>query len=81
MLAFYDDSAENRQLFKTAHPIEPVLTTANPRMNRTGPCEGRAAARKRWLRLRGCQWLADIITGLKFIKSIKETGDPEREAA
>lgn len=81
MLAFYDYSAKNRQLFKTAHSIESVLNTANPGTNRTEPCEGRAAARKRWLRLRGCQWLADIITGLQSIEGIEQTGDPKQEVA
>jgi putative transposase len=36
---------------------------------------------KKWLRLRGYQRLADVITGVKFANGIKQTGDQQQEAA
>jgi putative transposase len=40
-----------------------------------------ATAQKKWLRLRGCQRLAEVITGVKFVNGIKQTGDQQQEAA
>ncbi|MEF3077196.1 IS256 family transposase, partial [Methylobacter sp. Wu1] len=38
-------------------------------------------AQKKWLRLRGYQQLAEVITGVKFVNGIKQTGDLQQDAA
>jgi hypothetical protein len=38
-------------------------------------------AQKKWQRLRGYQFLADVITGVKFVNGIKQTDDLQQEAA
>lgn len=39
------------------------------------------AAQKKWHRLRGYKHLADVITGVKFVNGIKQTGDQKQDAA
>jgi putative transposase len=38
-------------------------------------------AQKKWQSLKGYQHLADVITGVKFVNGIKQTGDQIRNAA
>ena len=38
-------------------------------------------AQKKWLRLRGYNLLADVITGVKFVNGIKQTEDQLQDAA
>jgi putative transposase len=38
-------------------------------------------AQKKWLRLRGYNLLADVITGVKFVNGIKQTEDQKQDAA
>lgn len=38
-------------------------------------------AQKKWHRLRDYKLLADIITGVKFVDGIKQTGDQKQAAA
>jgi membrane-bound lytic murein transglycosylase MltF len=35
-------------------------------------------AQKRWFRLRGYKHLADVISGVKFVDGIKQTGDQQQ---
>jgi putative transposase len=92
MLTFYDYPAENRQHIRTSHPIESVFATVRLRATKTKHCGSRtttlamafklmATAQKKWLRLRGYHRLAEVITGVKFVNGIKQTGDQQQEAA
>lgn len=92
MLAFYDYPAENWQHIRTTNPIESVFATVRLRTTKTKNCGSRATtlamafklmetAQKKWQRLRGYKHLADVITGVKFINGIKQTGDREQDAA
>ncbi len=92
MLAFYDYPAENWQHIRTSNPIESVFATVRLRTTRTKHCGSRTTtlamafklietAQKKWLRLRGYQRLAEVITGVKFINGIKQTGDQQQDAA
>ena len=38
-------------------------------------------AQKQWQRLRGYKLLADVITGVKFIDGVKQTGEQKQDAA
>ena len=40
-----------------------------------------ATAQKTWLRLRGYKHVTDVITGVKLIDGIKQTGDQKQDAA
>jgi len=92
MLAFYDYPAENWQHIRTSNPIESVFATVRLRTIKTKHCGSRTTtlamafklmetAQKKWLRLRGYQQLADVITGVKFVNGIKQTGDQQQDAA
>jgi putative transposase len=92
MLAFYDYPAENWQHIRTSNPIESVFATVRLRTTKTKHCGSRTTtlamafklietAQKKWLRLRGYQQLADVITGVKFVNGIKQTGDQQQDAA
>jgi len=88
MLAFYDYPAENWQHIRTTNPIESVFATVRLRTSKTKHCGSRTTtlamafklietAQKRWFRLRGYKHLADVITGVKFVNGIKQTGDQQ----
>jgi transposase-like protein len=92
MLAFYDYPAENWQHIRTTNPIESVFATVRLRTTKTKNCGSRATtlamafklmetAQKKWLRLRGYNLLADVITGVKFVNGIKQTEDQKQDAA
>ncbi|MGR9046650.1 MAG: IS256 family transposase [Gammaproteobacteria bacterium] len=92
LLAFYDYPAENWLHIRTTNPIESVFATVRLRTTKTKNCGSRTTtlamafklmetAQKKWLRLRGYQLLADVITGVKFVDGIKQTGDLKQEAA
>jgi putative transposase len=92
MLAFYDYPAENWQHIRTSNPIESVFATVRLRTTKTKHCGSRTTtlamafklietAQKKWLRLRGYQQLVEVITGVRFVNGIKQTGDQQQEAA
>ena len=92
MLAFYDYPAENWQHIRTTNPIESVFATVRLRTAKTKNCGSRVTtlamafklmetAQKKWHRLRGYKHLADVITGVKFVDGIKQTGDQKQDAA
>lgn len=92
LLAFYDYPAENWQHIRTTNPIESVFATVRLRTTKTKNCGSRITtlamafklietAQKRWFRLRGYKHLADVITGVKFVDGIKQTGDQKQDAA
>ena len=72
--------------------IESVFATVRLRTTKTKNCGSRATtlamafklmetAQKKWLRLRGYNLLADVITGVKFVNGIKKTEDQLQDAA
>lgn len=92
MLAFYDFPAENWQHIRTTNPIESVFATVRLRTTRTKNCGSRnttlamafklvETAQKKWHRLRGYKYLADVITGVKFTNGIKQETNQEQDAA
>lgn len=92
LLAFYHFPAETWQHIRTTNPIESVFATVRLRTNKMKNCGSRVTtltmafklietAQKTWHKLRGHKHLADVITGIKFIDGIKQTGDQKQEAA
>lgn len=92
LLVFYDYPAENWQHIRTTNPIESVFATVRLRTTKTKNCGSRTTtlamtfklmetAQKKWQPLKGYQHLADVITGVKFVNGIKQTGDQIRNAA
>ena len=92
LLAFYDYPAENWQHIRTTNPIESVFATVRLRTTKTKNCGSRVTtlamafklietAQKKWFRLRGYKLLAEVITGVKFVDGMKQTGDQKQEAA
>lgn len=82
LLAFYDFPAEHWIHLRTSNPIESTFATIRHRTERTKGClthDGMLAmifklgqsAEKNWRRLRGFQWLAKVISGVKFRDGIE----------
>lgn len=82
LLAFYEFPAEHWIHLRTTNPIESTFATVRHRTNRTKGCltrEGMLAmifklgmsAQRRWRQLRGFQWLAKVIDGVKFRDGIE----------
>jgi hypothetical protein len=85
-LVFYDYPAENWQHIRTTNPIESVFATVRLITIKTKNCGSRTTtlamafklmetAQKKWQRLKGYQYLADVITGAKFVNGTNQTGD------
>jgi len=77
LLAFYDFPAEHWIHIRTTNPIESTFATIRHRTDRTKGCLTRdgmlsmifklgMSAEKNWRRLRGFEWLAKVINGVKF---------------
>jgi transposase-like protein len=100
LLAFYEFPAEHWIHLRTSNPIESTFATVRHRTDRTKGCltrEGMLAmifklgmsAQRSWRRLRGFQWLAKVIDGVKFRdgievqQAVRKTGNqaPRRIAA
>ena len=82
LLAFYDFPAEHWIHIRTSNPIESTFATIRHRTERTKGCLTRdgmlsmifklgMSAEKNWRRLRGFQWLAKVIDGVKFRDGIE----------
>ena len=89
MLAFYEFPAEHWIHLRTSNAIESTFATVRHRTTRTKGCltrDGMLAmifklgmgAEKNWRRLRGFQWLAKVIEGVKFQDGI-EVPQPVRK--
>lgn len=92
MLAFYDFPAEHWSHIRTTNPIESTFATVRHRTNKTRNCVSRKtilamvyklvqSAQKRWYRLRGFEFLADVIAGVKFTDGIKQQTEDNRSVA
>ena len=84
LLVFYDFPAQHWQSIRTSNPIESVFATIRHRTKRSKGCLTRngmlhmmfklgQCAEKKWRRLRGFNYLAKVITGVKFKDGIEVT--------
>jgi len=84
LLAFYDFPAQHWQSLRTTNPIESTFGTIRHRTKRSKGCLTRdgmlhmmyklsECAEKKWRRLRGFDYLAKVITGVKFKDGFEET--------
>jgi len=91
LLAFYDFPAQHWQSIRTSNPIESTFGTIRHRTKRSKGCLTRdgmlhmmfklgQCAEKKWIRLRGFDYLAKLITGIKFKDGI-EVKDVDQAAA
>jgi transposase-like protein len=91
LLAFYDFPAQHWQSIRTTNPIESTFGTIRHRTKRSKGCLSRdgmlhmmfklgQCAEKKWRRLRGFDYLAKMIIGIKFKDGIEVT-DVDQVAA
>lgn len=84
LLAFYDFPAQHWQSIRTTNPIESSFATIRHRTKRSKGCLTRdgmlhmmfklgQCAEKNWRRLRGFNYLAKVITGVKFKDGVEVT--------
>lgn len=77
LLTFYDYPAKHWQSIRTTNPIESTFATIRHRTKRSKGCLSRdtmlhmmfklgLCAEKRWRKLRGFDYLAKVVTGIKF---------------
>lgn len=82
LLAFYDFPAQHWQSIRTSNPIESCFATIRHRTKRAKGCLNREGmlhmmfklsqcAEKKWIRLRGFDYLAKVITGVSFKDGIE----------
>ena len=84
LMAFYDFPAQHWQSIRTSNPIESTFGTIRHRTKRSKGCLSRdgmlhmmfklgQCAEKKWRRLRGFDYLAKVITGVKFNDGVEVT--------
>jgi putative transposase len=84
LMAFYDFPAQHWQSIRTSNPIESTFGTIRHRTKRSKGCLSRdgmlhmmfklgQCAEKKWRRLRGFDYLAKVVTGIKFKDGIEVT--------
>jgi len=84
LMAFYDFPAQHWQSLRTTNPIESTFATIRHRTKRSKGCLTRdgmlhmmyklgMCAQKNWRRQRGFDYLAKVITGVKFKDGIEVT--------
>lgn len=84
LMAFYDFPAQHWQSIRTSNPIESTFGTIRHRTKRSKGCLSRdgmlhmmfklgMCAETKWRRLRGFNYLAKVITGIKFKDGIEVT--------
>jgi transposase-like protein len=82
LMAFYDFPAQHWQSIRTSNPIESTFGTIRHRTKRSKGCLSRdgmlhmmfklgMCAQENWRRLRGFNYLAQVITGVKFKDGIE----------
>jgi len=85
LMAFFDFPAQHWQSLRTSNPIESTFGTIRHRTKRSKGCLSRdgmlhmmfklgMCAETKWRRLRGFNYLAKVITGVKFKDGIEVTG-------
>ena len=81
-MAFYNFPAQHWQSIRTSNPIESTFGTIRHRTKRSKGCLSRdgmlhmmfklgLCAQKNWRRLRGFNYLGQVITGVKFRDGIE----------
>jgi transposase-like protein len=91
LMAFYDFPAQHWQSIRTSNPIESTFGTIRHRTKRSKGCLSRdgmlhmmfklgLCAEKTWRRLRGFDYLAKVVTGIKFKDGVEVT-DVDQAAA
>lgn len=91
LMAFFDFPAQHWQSIRTSNPIESTFATIRHRTKRSKTCLSRdgmlhmmfklgQCAEQNWRKLRGFDYLAKVITGVKFTDGI-ETTEPNQVAA
>ena len=80
LMAFYDFPAQHWQSIRTSNPIESTFGTIRHRTKRSKGCLARdgmlhmmLCAQQNWRRLRGFEYLAQVITGVKFRDGVEVT--------
>lgn len=84
LMAFYDFPAQHWQSIRTSNPIESSFATIRHRTKRSKGCLSRdgmlhmmfklgQCAEKNWRRLRGFDYLAKVVIGIKFKDGIEVT--------
>ncbi len=84
LMAFYDFPAQHWQSIRTSNPIESTFGTIRHRTKRSKGCLSRdgmlhmmfklgLCAEKKWRRLRGFDYLAKLVTGIKFKDGVEVT--------
>jgi transposase-like protein len=84
LMAFFDFPAQHWQSIRTSNPIESTFATIRHRTKRSKGCLTRSGmlhmmfklgmcAEKNWRRLRGFNYLAKVITGIKFKDGVEIT--------
>lgn len=88
LLAFYDFPAKHWQSIRTSNPIESTFGTIRHRTKRSKGCLTRdgmlhmmfklgLCAEQNWRRLRGFDYLAKVINGVKFNDGVEVTKDDQ----
>jgi putative transposase len=91
LMAFYDFPAQHWQSIRTSNPIESTFGTIRHRTKRSKGCLSRdgmlhmmfklgLCAEKKWRRLRGFDYLAKVVTGIKFNDGVEVTADDQAAA-
>ena len=91
LMAFYDFPAQHWQSIRTSNPIESTFATIRHRTKRSKGCLSRDGmlhmmfklghcAEKKWRRLRGFDYLAKVVIGIKFKDGVEVT-DVDQAAA
>ncbi len=84
LMAFYDFPAQHWQSIRTSNPIESTFGTIRHRTKRSKGCLSRdgmlhmmfklgQCSEKKWRRLRGFDYLAKVVTGIKFKDGVEVT--------
>ena len=84
LMAFYDFPAQHWQSIRTSNPIESTFGTIRHRTKRSKGCLSRdgmlhmmfklgLCAEKKWRRLRGFDYLAKVVIGIKFKDGVEVT--------
>lgn len=91
LMSFYDFPAKHWQSLRTSNPIESTFATIRHRTKRSKGCLSRDAmlhmmfklgmcAEEKWRKLRGFDYLAKVITGVKFRDGIELTQADQKAA-
>lgn len=88
LLAFFDFPAEHWPHIRSTNPIESTFATVRLRTDKTRGCVSKdtilalvfklvQSAEKRWLRIRGFKYLADVIEGVPFKDGLRVEEDTQ----